>query len=440
MALSSRRARRASRAGTLRLALVLLALVGVNVYFLGLRGGTSIGALLHTTRVRSGTTPDAASMAKPGPKLVPLPEDPIGAHLVEGQLGDGQTIAQALTARVGKRVAAQLETTLSEKLDLGSIRAGQPYALVYDAEDKLVAFEFRAAPALAYRVELSGRHPILTTIEGRADTRTVDLTLPTGPAMWEALRRAGESAALGERLGEVFADEGELCGAYAPSGERVRLVAEKRMIGGRLQRYGRIVGAEWVTRAGARRAFYFAGAQPGYYTERGEAVERSHRATPFRIVRGLVPGQRTSRGLDDGRLVVEHGAPTGTGAAIACAVAAGTVIGLTRAPAGATLTVQGDEGERITYTRITRLVRGMALGQKLTHGAAIGRADGGLSLTYEGEAAAREGRALAPRRTALTVTERPRFGEQIAPVLEKLRNLALKPTDPLAVRALSAIP
>ena len=440
MAPPSRRALRASRAGSLRLVLVLFVLVGVNVYFLGLRGGTSIGALLHSTRVRAGSPPEAANVAKPGPKLPPLPEDPIGAHLVEGQMGDGQTIAQALTPRLGKRTAAQLEQTLAERLDLGSIRAGQRYLLVYDAEDKLAAFEFRSTPALAYRVELTGRHPTLSTLEGRAETRTVELSLPTGPSIWEALKRAGESAALGERLGEVFADEGELCGAYAPSGERVRVVAEKRMIAGRLQRYGRITGAEWVTRAGVRRAFYFAGAQPGYYTERGDSVERSHRATPFRVVRGLVPGERTSQHLADGRLLVEHGAPTGSGAAVACAVTEGTVIGLTRAPAGATLSIQTDEGERVTYTRLTRLVRGIALGLRLAHGAAIGRADGGLGLSFDGEAAAREGRALAPRRGALTAAERPRFGEEIAPILERLRALALKPADPLAVRALSAIP
>src|SRR5689334_22703020 len=104
MARSSRRPRRAARAGTLRLLLVLSVLVGVNVYFLGFRGGTSIGALLRSTRVRAPIATMDVQSGKASPKLTPLPEDPPGARLIEGVLADGQTVAQALTPSVGRRL------------------------------------------------------------------------------------------------------------------------------------------------------------------------------------------------------------------------------------------------------------------------------------------------------------------------------------------------
>jgi hypothetical protein len=433
MPASSRRSRRNARAGTLRLLLVLVGLIGINIYFLGFRGGTSIGALLHSTRLRPGIAEPISPHSAQKP---PLPEDPVSGRLMDGQLADGQTIAQALTPRIGPRQAAQLEEVLGGSFDLRTLRAGQGFVLVYDAEERLVAFEFRPNATLAYRLELGGKRPVIRTLPGRAETRTVELSLPTGPAIWEALRRAGESAALGERLCELYAGDGDLCGAAV--GERVRVVAEKQLIGGRLLRYGRILGAEWVTRAGVRRAFYFGGMAPGYYTERGQTLMRVARVTPFRASRGLVTGRAAVQRQAD-RALVEYGAPTGNGLMMACARTAGTVTGITRAPAGATVSLLVG-AEHHTYAHLTRLARGLQLGQAIEQGQALGRADGGLLLTVDGESAVREGHALAPRGAGLAAAERPRFGEAIAPVLERLRALALRPGDPLASGGLSAIP
>jgi hypothetical protein len=418
----------------LRLFLVVAGLVGINVYFIGYRGKTSIGALLSSNRVQA---PQPAEVApSPAKKAAPLPDDPAGGHAVDGQLGDGQTIAQALAPRVGKRLASQIEDTLATAFDLGAVRAGQAFVLVYDAEDRLVAFEFRASSAVAYRVDLAAGKPALSILNGRAETRTTELVLPTGPSIWDALRRAGESPALGEQLCEVYAGDGDLCGPGAYAGERVRVVAQRRLVGGRFHRYGPILGAEWVTHAGVRRAFYFPGTTPGYYTERGDAVARTARLVPFRALRGVVTGRPTVQAQGDG-VATEYAAPTGSGAAVVCALAAGTVTGITRAPAGATVTVLTD-GEHHTYTHLTRLARGLQLGQKVAPGQSLGRADSAVLVTQEGERA-KNGRP-APRQAALTAAERPRFGEAIAPVLERLRDLALRPSDPLASRGLSAIP
>jgi hypothetical protein len=415
--------------------LLLSLLVAVNIYFLGFRGGTSIGALLRSTRVHPGAS--EAGPVRTAAKQAPLPEDPAGSRIVDGLLGDGQTIAQALGPRLGRKLAVQLEEAVAADLDLGAVRAGQPYVLVYDAEDRLVAFEFRAGASLTHRVELGAGKPVLSVLSGRAETRVVELSLPAGPSIWEALRRAGEGPGLGERLCELYAAEGDLCGPGAITGERVRLLAEKRLIGGRLQRYGRILGAEWVTRTGLRRAFFSAGADAGYYTERGDAVARVARVTPFRATRNLVRGRAVAQRPSEALLTLDYAAPTG-GLAVACAIAAGTVTGIARAPSGASVTILAG-AEHHTYAHLGRLARGLQLGEKIEQGQALGRADNGLVLTVDGEAAARGGH-LAARAAALPAVERPRFGELIAPLLERLRALALRPSDPLAARGMSAIP
>ena len=51
-----------------------------------------------------------------------------------------------------------------------------------------------------------------------------------------------------------------------------------------------------------------------------------------------------------------------------------------------------------------------------------------------------ESRVPAPRLAALPAADRPRFGEAVAPVLERLRELAIHAADPLAVRSYGAIP
>ncbi len=415
--------------------MILSVLVGINVYFLGLRGGTSIGALLRTTRVRSmpSGTPGATGAA-PAAKvpLAPLPEDPAGGHVVDGMLTDGQTIAQALTAVVGKRTAAQIEGALSERLELASVHAGQTYSLLFDVEERLVAFEFRADKMLAHRVTMTGQKMVVSSLAGKADTRVVELALPAGPGLWEAVRRAGETSVLAERLVELFAAEGDL--VTAASNEKLRVLVEKRLVGGRFVRYGRIVAAEWVTRAGVRRAFSYAGEM---YTERGEAVGRSYLAMPLRPSRVAAPGRRSVQTLADGRVVVEQ--PTAAGA-MAWAVAAGTITALARTANGGTLTLEVARGERVQYARLGKLARGIALGVEVPQGRALARVEGMLTVTYEGKPELHDGRSVPPRLAALSVAERPRFGETIAPLLERLRTLALRERDPLAARGLSAIP
>ena len=276
----SRRARpNAARSGTLRIVLVFATLLSLNIYIFFFRGGTSIGALVRSTRIKPGTHAPAATAAekKPGAPKITLTEDPAGGDTDEVVLADGQTIAQALAPVVGKKRATQLEETLAEDLDLASVRAGQLLTLVNDADDRLVALEFRATPQLAYRVDLGAHKAVTTHLDGKAEVRTAELLLPTGSSMWDALRRAGESAALGEHLSDLFGGDDWL--PSAPTGERLRVVVEKRYIAGRFQRYGRILGADWVTHAGLRRAFSWNGST---YTDRGESARRRYLTCPLR--------------------------------------------------------------------------------------------------------------------------------------------------------------
>ena len=454
----------AGRSGTVRLLLVFFGLIGVNVYFLGLRGGTSIGELLRTTRVHAGAPAPAAdpSAKKPVVKPIAVAEDLAGSRVAETVLGDGQTIAQALASSVGKKLATTAEQTFSAAVDLGSVHAGQTLEVVFDADDRPTAVEFRVSPMLAHRVDLTGKHAP-TQIEGRMEVRIAELVLPCGPTLWDAIKRGGEAASLGELLARVLGGEGELTSGGA--GERLRVVVEKQMVAGHFHRYGRVLGAEWITRAGIRRSFVYGTGDTAYFNERGEASARRYLATPIRASRGVVPGRSAPRAASDGRVNIDYSGPNNT---TVQAVAAGVITAMTRGPAGSNMTLLvAGTSEHVQYARVSRLARGLKMGSSVAQGATLGRADAGVTLTYEGiGAAAQLGRAPSPRGAALALAERPHFGETIAPILERLRMLALRsssvaagrttPTsvaavevsrpdanagaDALAVRAVSAIP
>ena len=414
-------------------------LVSVNIYIFFLRGGTSIGALVRSTRIKPkmqafGAAPPVEKKAIAA--RIPLVEDPAGGDTDEVVLADGQTIAQALAPLVGKKNAATLEGELAEQVDLASVRAGQALTLVHDADDRLVAIEFRASPTLAHRLELGAHKTVATQIDGKSEVRVAELLLPAGPSLWEALRRAGESAALGERVCDLFAGDDWL--PSAPTSERVRVVVEKRMVGGRFQRYGRILGADWVTHSGLRRAFAWSGA---YYTDRSESVRHRYLSSPLRPTK-TPASHHALREKSDTRYTVDW---TVARDSVVRAVADGTVTGLTRGPQGTALTLEVGSGEHVIYTRLARPSRLVTLGSVVEQGRALGRADQGVTLTYEGAAAAvarawDEAHVPSPRLAPLAAAERPRFGESIAPTLERLRGIAVRASDPLASRALGAIP
>ncbi|MEO6950507.1 MAG: hypothetical protein ABI321_01735 [Polyangia bacterium] len=410
----------------------------MNIYIFFLRGGTSIGALVRSTRIKPSTqapgTPVTAK--KPTTPKVLLVEDPAGGDTDEVVLADGQTIAQALSPLVGKRHAATLENELADELDLAAVRAGQVLTLVNDADDRLVALEFRTSQQLAYRLDLGARKTTVSHIEGKSDVRVAQLLLPAGPALWEGLRRQGESAALGERLADLFGGDDWLPAAL--TSERLRVVVEKRMVAGRFQRYGRILGADWVSHSGLRRAFAWNGA---YYTDRSESAHHRYVVSPLRPMKAQT-SHHVLREKSDARYTVDWTAPRDS---VVRAVAEGTVTGLTRGPAGTTLTLEVASGEHVIYSRLARPSRLVTLGSAVEQGHALGRTDQGVTLTYEGAAAPiarawEEARIPSPRLPALPATERPRFGESIAPVLERLREIAVRASDPLASRALGAIP
>src|SRR5438309_8975609 len=101
MAKSKRKSRRrvSPWQGSLRLLLVFAVLIGVNVYFFLLRGGTSLRALMKTTELAKSNSAAAPIVAAPAPSGATAAakaksDDPSAeeARVVEGTMADSDTV------------------------------------------------------------------------------------------------------------------------------------------------------------------------------------------------------------------------------------------------------------------------------------------------------------------------------------------------------------
>src|SRR3954468_19328641 len=152
----SRRKRRASPwQGSVRLGAVFAVLIGVNVYFFLLRGGTSLRALMKTTEMAKANPAASPIVTTPAPSGANAPaakakaDDPSAeeARVVEGTMADNDTVERRWKADgLPPATVNALANALGKVFDLRTVRAGHGYTLRFDAEDHLRAVEYRVSP------------------------------------------------------------------------------------------------------------------------------------------------------------------------------------------------------------------------------------------------------------------------------------------------------
>src|SRR5207247_2287776 len=89
--------------GSVRLGMVFVVLIGVNVYFFLLRGGTSLRALMKTTELAKQNPAAATPLVAPSgasaqPQAKAKGDDPAAeeARVVEGTMADNDTLERRL--------------------------------------------------------------------------------------------------------------------------------------------------------------------------------------------------------------------------------------------------------------------------------------------------------------------------------------------------------
>ncbi|MCU1282851.1 MAG: Peptidase [bacterium] len=450
--------------GSVRLGMVFVVLIGVNVYFFFLRGGTSLRALMKTTELAkssSSSTPLVAAPAVAPAAAKAKADDPSAeeARVVEGTMADNDTVERRLKADgLPPATVNAIATSLGKVFDLRTVRAGHGYTLRFDAEDHLRAVEYRVSPALAYHV---ARDPALisndawkaTKDEKPLETRAAEIGGVIGSSLYEAVKRTGESTSLVGWFVDTFAWD---INFYIDSnaGDRFKIIVEKKFLGGKFYKYGRVLAAEYKGRTGTFRAFWYQpsdGSPGSYFTEHGESIVKSLLKTPLKYVRVSSTFDRHRfhpiLHTEKAHLGVDYAAPLGTPV---WATAAGRVsyVG-PRGGAGNAIIIDHTGGMSSTYMHLSKFAKGLAAGQQVRQKQVIGYvgmtglATGPhLHFSVRVNGAFIDPLKLKPAREAPIASKyRQEFADVVGPRLQTLAAIpVVPPPDRLVAHGLSPMP
>lgn len=371
-----------ARRGGAWVALVLGALVVVNLYVFVWDKKTSVGAIKREAEaktlpaasipalplVEAGTGPAATGAG--GALVASAPVGPPG--MIDGTVGKADTLGRVLKkSGLSAGEADEVIRSLSGVLDFKKIRAGQSFRIERGADGRVKLFE----------LVLTKFHTVRSTrlpsgeLEGTADSAQtrIELKAVSGridSSLYASIKSAGEDAALVDFFVDVFAYDLDFFND-THAGDTFRVLVEKEMSGTDLVRYQRILAAEYQGKAGTFRTFRFKNA---FYDEKGHSSEKTLLKTPLKFHRisskfdrrRMHPVLHTARA----HLGIDYAAPTGTPV---WAAASGTVVH--RAPSGGAgnmVILRHDSGLQTVYMHLSKFAKGQAVGQRVNAKTVIG--------------------------------------------------------------------
>jgi len=388
-------------------ALVLGALVVVNLYVFVWDKQTSVGAIKREAERATPTAPGATAPAapaapatpaamvpsrpleeagvRPGPatasSAVAAPIGPPG--IVDGKVGKSDTLGRVLKkSGLSAAEADEVIRALSGVFDFKTMRAGQTYRIERGADGRVKSFELVVSKVQTVRAERGTNGALV----GKADNSQTRIELRSvggriDSSLYAAIKASGESPALVDFFVDVFAYDLDFYND-THDGDTFRVVVEKQVHdaapagaagpgASELVRYRRILAAEYAGKAGTFRTFWYG---DGYFTDKGESSEKTLLKTPLKF-------ERVSSGFDRARmhpvmhtvrahLGIDYAAPTGT----PVWAAAGGVI-TQRGPAGGAgnlVMIKHDGGIETAYMHLSKFAEGQKVGQRVAAKTVIG--------------------------------------------------------------------
>ncbi len=397
---SGRGALRASpaRRGTVRLAVVLVALVFVNFYVFLWRDQTSVPAVMRKAEAlepgSAGQPPGTSASERGdldqdddgvvvGEPVVPGVDGdvaPAPDGVIEGEVAKGDTLGKVLRgAGLSAAEADEVLRAMSGVFDFKTLRPGQAFRVERDARGQVAAFELTVSKTTTVRVERDARGELVGA-EDRIETR-VEVAEVGGridSSLYAALKASGEQTSLVAFFVDVFAYDLDFY-VDTHKGDEFRVLVEKEYVGAELLRYKRILAAEYKGKAGTFRAFWFdpdgAGKAKGrYFDEKGRSVEKSLLKTPLKFTR--ISSKFNPRRMHPvlhkvrGHFGVDYAAPTGT-PVWAAANGVITTRGFKGGP-GNHVVIKHDNGLTTAYFHLSKFAPGQKVGQRIEAKTVIG--------------------------------------------------------------------
>jgi murein DD-endopeptidase MepM/ murein hydrolase activator NlpD len=245
----------------------------------------------------------------------PMPAYPTTVRTVE--VKSGETLARAF-------VRAGLEPRLANKLvadfgrdgaELRKIRTGATIEITWNARHEPLMIRYEATPWLAFGARYSGSGWRVGRAETVPEVRVEVVRGVVQRSLFDAIEKTGESAKLVLELVEIFSSDFDFT-ADTRTGDRFRLLVEKRYAGEDFVNYGRILVAQYVSGSKTLTGVGFQQGRYAHYDPSGQSLKKTFLKSPLEFSR-VTSGFTYARphpilGGVRPHLAIDYGAPVGT--------------------------------------------------------------------------------------------------------------------------------
>jgi murein DD-endopeptidase MepM/ murein hydrolase activator NlpD len=344
----------------IRLIVVGLAVVGAGLSVLGYRWASAPAP----PPVSEATTPEPAGEA-PGERL----------QTVQVKRGDN-LVAVLARAGVRMRIGHEVATALSRGgADLRRLKPGDAIEITWSPADEPTSVSWQESPWLGYAAVAGEDGWTVKVLETTPAVRVAAVQGHVERSLFEAVEHVGEQPQLVIALVNMFEWDFDFT-ADTRSGDRFRLLVEKRYAGESFVTYGRVLAAQYTS---SRRTLTGIGYTPGkqrfdYFDLDGRSLRKSFLKSPLEFTR------ITSRftyarphpilGGTMPHLAVDYGAPPGTPVR---AVGDGVVAEAGwDGSYGLTARLRHRSGYETIYAHLSRLAAGTRAGARVNQRQVIG--------------------------------------------------------------------
>src|ERR671936_316819 len=348
---------------------VLLALLAIEL---------SAGAVLYRSGWLSGTPQSPAP--PPLPAIVAEPPTPPApsTRVTAVDVRRGDTLVRALTRQgIEREASAGIAAALAASgANLKKLSPRHTLEVTSTLEGRPVALRYEPSPWLGYVVVATDGGWEVRRAETPRDVRVEVVAGEVTRSLFEAVEDAGGAPQLAVDLAAIFESDFDFT-ADTRSGDRFRLMVEKRYANDTFVDFGRILVAQYVsdgrvlTGVGFERA---SDTRLTFYDPQGRSLRKSFLKSPLEFTR-ITSGFTWARphpilGGVRPHLAIDYGAPTGTPVR---AVADGRVGAAGWAGGnGISVTLKHRSGYETMYNHLSRLAAGVRPGSRVTQRQVIG--------------------------------------------------------------------
>jgi murein DD-endopeptidase MepM/ murein hydrolase activator NlpD len=288
----------------------------------------------------------------------------------------GDTLVGALTREgLARRVSHDIAAALVEGgADLRRMRSRHGLEITWSLTGEPIALHYEPSPWIGFAVIATDDGWKVKRSETRPDVRVEAVRGEVTSSLFEAVDQADESPQLVLEMVEIFSSDFDFT-ADTRTGDRFRLLVEKRYAGDHFVDYGRLLVAQYVSDGRVLTGVGFErDSRHTYYDAEGRSLKKSFLKSPLEFTR-ITSGFTYARphpilGGTRPHLAIDYGAPVGTPVR---AVADATVAKAGWAGGnGISVTLRHRSGYETMYNHLSRLGAGVRPGARVSQRQVIG--------------------------------------------------------------------